>query len=812
MHLFAPAGGPHAAETYGYLRRAWFACRDEFGMRHPIPALDLPRDPPERHRPEPGAIDEFLAAQAHAGEGVFQALLRRAHDVLCLSIMLAPSPATSPSWVELQRRWVRACGPIPGGLLGAAEIYQARLADPETSHVEPAHPLAAACRELLPAPTPPVWFDNLGVATPQGFAVWEAERDEEARARRRIVVLAPNDRDDELSAWTWSRGDAAITPFARYLMHAAKLRYHLRVWAGGDPLRTVRDRTDQLTESVAGLLDEQLAAGGALPRQDEGRTRTGDLRAQALHLALSMTRVREIRHSVEIAGYNLAQYAPPADAHGGNGGGLFADDRDLASWFPQQLDDDLRYADASAERAQSALDAAERVLDPPPAHRGIAEPDSGRPLPEPPAQARGEPGPAAVPAPRGLTPPRLPGPARVLALADEWLPGRGGLSALNRSLCAALAEAGAEVYCVVPGATPEERSDADRVAVRLVDAPALPGAALRDLLMRRPPLPDGVLPDLVLGHGRITGSHAKAVTEDHFPAARRVHIVHTSPDETDWWRPDRGEDTGAVAETRTADQVALSRDAAVVVAVGPRLHQWISRELSVFDDAPTPLRLDPGFDYTDQAPRRPPPGVPQVLMLGRLEDASTKGLDLAARAVGHAAALRAPADPPIELLLRGAPQGQARVIREQVLAWAGRPGLAVTVRNYSPDTERLGQDLRRASLVLMPSRAEGFGLVGLEAIVAGTPVLVSDHSGIGDLLREVLPPSEADRLVVPVGNDERDAEEWGRRVHDALRDRPAAFSRAESVRRAMREHRTWATAVTRLLTAFELSRPAGDDR
>ena len=42
-----------------------------------------------------------------------------------------------------------------------------------------------------------------------------------------------------------------------------------------------------------------------------------------------------------------------------------------------------------------------------------------------------------------------------------------------------------------------------------------------------------------------------------------------------------------------------------------------------------------------------------------------------------------------------------------------------------------------STCVLMPSRSEGFGLVGLEAIAFGVPVLVSAESGLGRVLRAV---------------------------------------------------------------------------
>lgn len=44
---------------------------------------------------------------------------------------------------------------------------------------------------------------------------------------------------------------------------------------------------------------------------------------------------------------------------------------------------------------------------------------------------------------------------------------------------------------------------------------------------------------------------------------------------------------------------------------------------------------------------------------------------------------------------------------------------------------------QEVDLVVMPSRTEGFGLTGLEALSAGLPVLVSQNSGFGEALCSV---------------------------------------------------------------------------
>jgi glycosyltransferase involved in cell wall biosynthesis len=124
----------------------------------------------------------------------------------------------------------------------------------------------------------------------------------------------------------------------------------------------------------------------------------------------------------------------------------------------------------------------------------------------------------------------------------------------------------------------------------------------------------------------------------------------------------------------------------------------------------------------------------------------------------------------------------------------------VSVRAYSTDHERIQQDLTRAHLVLVPSRSEGFGLVGLEAITHGTPALISSRSGIGMLLRETLPPALAARVVITMSLDEElDITRWGLHVAAILRDPVAAFATADAIRQTMAHQRTWAMAVQGML-------------
>ncbi|MFF3329173.1 glycosyltransferase [Streptomyces sp. NPDC002888] len=398
---------------------------------------------------------------------------------------------------------------------------------------------------------------------------------------------------------------------------------------------------------------------------------------------------------------------------------------------------------------------------------------------------------------------------RFLSLATEWSSAHGGLSTFNRQLCSALAAAGAQVFCVVLTASPDEREKAAAVGVTLVEARVMPGVSGVQRLFLKPELPGGAEPHFVIGHGRITGPAAQNLG-DAFPHARRLHFIHMIPDEIERLKLDRGEDIGVLAEERQEIELGLGAGAHRTVVVGPRMHNWFLRDLEARGvDRRKILRFDPGFDAETTDVRTPPSGAPwMTLLFGRAEDHRLKGLDLAARAFSLARKSRAAGATAVELLIRGAPENTSRELEEQMRLWADDPALSVRVRPYSTRQERLTADLRSASLVLMPSRGEGFGLVGVEAIVAGTPVLVSSASGLGELLRELLTPDEAARVVVETtGDDARDVEAWSDSVKAVLRHREGAFTEASKLRNDLAARWTWSDAVSGLLAA--LDDPAG---
>jgi glycosyltransferase involved in cell wall biosynthesis len=382
----------------------------------------------------------------------------------------------------------------------------------------------------------------------------------------------------------------------------------------------------------------------------------------------------------------------------------------------------------------------------------------------------------------------------VLTVCDEWFPASGGISAFNRYLCRALAQAGHSVFCLVPSASSDEHEDARECRTRLVDAAATFGHTTFEALAGRPVLPDGVRPTVVVGHARFTGPMAKALADQSYPQAARLHFVHMHPDRIEWGKGDR-EDAAFTAEQHTIQERELCETATRTIAVGPLLHEYALSKLTYGPRVADAVQIVPGFDAMPPV-RRHRLGRALIMVLGRVHN-ENKGLALAAKAVGYAVNQLGHSEDDLELYLRGVRPGRGADVRRALLEWSGLPGLTTTIRNYTENPAAVLADLATISLVLMPSFEEDFGLVGWEALCAGVPVLISARSGLGTLIRASgLPGDLVARVVLDVRKDDAvDVPLWASHISRVLHNREAAFRTAEQVLAFMAGRHTWAAAV-----------------
>jgi glycosyltransferase involved in cell wall biosynthesis len=398
-----------------------------------------------------------------------------------------------------------------------------------------------------------------------------------------------------------------------------------------------------------------------------------------------------------------------------------------------------------------------------------------------------------------------------LVVTTEWDSKNGGLSTFNRLLCKALASAKQKAVCYVPVASGDEIRRAAEDGVRLIPANPEAGVAPMATLLIPPEEIKCLSADFIIGHDRQSGGYAKVIQKRDFPQSKRIHFIHTAPEEIEASKPSRAGTAAKRGEERVKEQKEEAKDAVLIVGVGPRLAREFANHVHGAGYAPV-HELTPGFDLESETPNAAapitlPPGL-VCLVLGRSDDYELKGLDLAAQSMSAVADSWKPMVLP-KLVVRGAPEGKGdklfKKLRGDILS---KRQLPITVREYSEDLEAIQNDLRGASLLLMPSCVEGFGLVAMEAICMGVPVLVSEQSGIAEVLpdtaHDVILSTRPDALT-PL--DPEVTKTWAEAIARVLNGREKAFAAARTLKFEMAAKYTWQEAIRAFLTALGVLTP-----
>ena len=207
--------------------------------------------------------------------------------------------------------------------------------------------------------------------------------------------------------------------------------------------------------------------------------------------------------------------------------------------------------------------------------------------------------------------------------------------------------------------------------------------------------------------------------------------------------------------------------AARVMAVSSAEHRQLSEmgvDPQVIRVIPNPIDLDefrsplaPGQFRRREAL----PAGPLVLFLGRLSP--RKRLDVIAHAFAQLHR------PDASLVIAGDDMGAGASARALVrsLGLEGRTRFTGLLRGR----ERL-EALADADVMVYPAEHEIFGLVPLESLLAGTPVIVADDSGCGEVIRatgggQVIPRGDAGRLARAIDTVLDDPVAWRRAAADA---------------------------------------------
>ncbi|WP_328990627.1 glycosyltransferase family 4 protein [Kribbella sp. NBC_01245] len=317
----------------------------------------------------------------------------------------------------------------------------------------------------------------------------------------------------------------------------------------------------------------------------------------------------------------------------------------------------------------------------------------------------------------------------VVAHASGRSAGLGGLPVASGDLTKALAGLeNAEVTLLTVGET-EEHGEAKIVSI----TPDGQSARVQLLDVATNGTPDQIpgMPidrgsfDLVIGHARFSGYQAMLIRNRWYPTAQLAHVMHMPSREY-------GEVQGQVERGIESHRIesAVVQNADIVVGVGPLLTN-VGAEMA--DGARVPPsfhELVPGVETLGEVGDPPSGENFNLLFSGRVGD-PIKGYDdllattkeLADRGV------------PIQLRVRGVKPDQLQAEQQRADQIVGRPGV-VHLLPYTPDKQELLGDYRWAHAAVMPSKIEGYGLVGAEAAAHGVPVLVNAESGVGQFLAD----------------------------------------------------------------------------
>ncbi|XP_078700657.1 uncharacterized protein LOC144927212 [Branchiostoma floridae x Branchiostoma belcheri] len=404
----------------------------------------------------------------------------------------------------------------------------------------------------------------------------------------------------------------------------------------------------------------------------------------------------------------------------------------------------------------------------------------------------------------------------VLMVNNEYGTSHRGRSTTNRQVAQFLQQRGATVHATAVQASEDDKRCAkeDGVILHLPvrhprdPRPPCPEWLTFDHIIRYPDIPQDL--KCIVGHANVTSGAAKSIQENHHEEAKLVIFNHDIPEETEYYK---GAEKALAAGKKTEDILEDTKNADAVFSLGRRIFDHFEvkykslgeskpREHLMFLPRPSPV-----FEAISI---RPGGGQKVVLSVGRVTKVDKlKGHDLVARALGEVAEKIAN----VRLRVRGIDENDweasKRILEENLHSGKIKP----TLLPYGTQ-EDIAQDMQQAHLVLMPSRAEPFGLIGLEAIAAGIPVLISDKSGLADMIKDLIKekkcPADMRHRIVKTSVREsdlgEDAREWAKKITDTLEYSEEEFKKAAEYKKKLLESKYWEESHQNLLRVCGLNK------
>lgn len=281
----------------------------------------------------------------------------------------------------------------------------------------------------------------------------------------------------------------------------------------------------------------------------------------------------------------------------------------------------------------------------------------------------------------------------------------------------------------------------------------------------------------------------EAVQGTVVPLVHTMHTIGAVKSERD---PQASEDP-----RRDAAEAAIAARADALTANTGREVADLRRLFGVQEERIVPV--EPGVDLgVFHPPASPDPRADlsgralRLTFAGRLQ--THKGPQVALAAV--AALRRRFPEQSVELVVAGRQSGSDSL---DIEALARQHGVDDVLQTLEPlPHPELAELFRRSDAVLMPSCSESFGLVALEALACGTPVLAHDVGGLSELVVH----RHTGRLIPSL-----DPEAWARQMHWLVLNR-GAWERYSTRAAAAAQSYSWAATANSSLKLYRTLAPA----
>ena len=391
-------------------------------------------------------------------------------------------------------------------------------------------------------------------------------------------------------------------------------------------------------------------------------------------------------------------------------------------------------------------------------------------------------------------------------IADAWGALKGGINCFNYDLSIACAHISKEtkdtiICCVVPDLSEEERSNIRSHGIIPITLSKLsfdsPEAAryivekIQNNRKLRHYFPKKCN-TFCIGHDIYTGALSKSIADE----CNGWNIVFHHMDYSSYYlfkNPNAG-----IYTQKIESQKNILRDADLVCAVGPKL--LISAKGIVRAKGIQTMEVIPGiadFEAVEETDWRFNP-----IVFGRVEEDNQRvkqtalAVDAFAKALAQDDSINIIGDD-AQLKVVGYENCNSDSLKEEVKRLqSGAEEIAGRLCNivpipYQADRTALGELISEASVAMMLSFHEGFGLVGYEAIAAGIPLILSENSGLYNFLQS----KHLHSMVYPVkikgatnskGYSEDDLNTVARALREIKKDEEEFKKNALELRRILR--------------------------